>query len=98
MIMTHGRAFFPDRLIGRAIAAMNTCVMLGVACMQTLSGAILGAFPPLADGARSAEAYRTLFGFMALVLIVAVTTYSRVLDVRPSDELREALKQGAGKS
>jgi predicted MFS family arabinose efflux permease len=98
MIMTHGRAIFPDRLIGRAIAAMNTCVMLGVACMQTLSGVILGAFAPLSDGARSAEAYRTLFGFMAVVLVVAVTTYSRVLDVRPSDELREALRQGSGNS
>jgi predicted MFS family arabinose efflux permease len=95
MIMTHGRAIFPDRLIGRAIAAMNTCVMLGVACMQTLSGVILGAFTPLADGARSEEAYRTLFGFMAALLVVAVMTYSRALDVRPSDELREVLKRGS---
>ena len=50
MIMTHGRGIFPDRLIGRGMATMNTCVMLGVACMQTLSGIILGAFAPLADG------------------------------------------------
>jgi hypothetical protein len=33
---------------------------------------------------------------MAAVLVVAVTTYSRVLDVRPSDELREALNKGRG--
>ena len=52
MIMTHGRGIFPDRLIGRGMATMNTSVMLGVACMQTLSGVILGAFAPLADGAR----------------------------------------------
>ncbi len=50
MIMTHGRGIFPDRLIGRGMSTMNTCVMLGVACMQTLSGTILGAFAPLADG------------------------------------------------
>ncbi len=93
MVMTHGRAIFPDRLIGRGMATMNTCVMLGVACMQTLSGVILGAFAPLADGARSELAYRTLFGFMCLVLLVAVAIYSRVLDVRPSDELRDALKE-----
>ena len=36
MIMTHGRGIFPDRLIGRGMATMNTSVMLGVACMQTL--------------------------------------------------------------
>ena len=69
MVMTHGRAIFPDRLIGRGMSTMNTCVMLGVACMQTLSGVILGAFAPLADGARSELAYRTLFGFMCLVLL-----------------------------
>ena len=36
MVMTHGRGIFPDRLIGRGIATINTAVMLGVACMQTL--------------------------------------------------------------
>lgn len=93
MVMTHGRAIFPDRLIGRGMSTMNTCVMLGVACMHTLSGVILGQFALTADGARSELAYRALFGFMACVLVVAVSVYSRVLDVRPSDELRAALKQ-----
>ena len=45
-------------------------------------------FAPLPDGARSEEAYRTLFGFMCAVLLVAVTIYSRAADIRPSDELR----------
>ena len=89
MIMTHGRGIFPDRLIGRGMATMNTAVMLGVGCMQTLSGVILGAFTPLADGVRTETAYRTLFGFMCLVLVVAVTVYGRAADVRPSDELRD---------
>jgi len=88
MLMTHGRAIFPDRLIGRGIATMNTSVMLGVACMQTLSGVILGAFTPMADGTRTEIAYRSLFGFMCVVLLTAVTIYSRVEDIRPSDELR----------
>ncbi|TAJ27680.1 MAG: MFS transporter [Reyranella sp.] len=88
MVMTHGRGIFPDRLIGRGMATMNTSVMLGVACMQTLSGLILGAFTPLPDGARSEEAYRTLFGFMCVVLLAALTVYSRSADIRPSDELR----------
>ena len=94
MIMTHGRGTFPDRLIGRGIATMNTCVMLGVACMQTLSGIILGAFEPMADGARSELAYRSLFGFMCAVLLVAVSIYSRVADVRPSDEVRVRAAEG----
>ncbi len=89
MIMTHGRGIFPDRLIGRGMATMNTAVMLGVGCMQTLSGVILGAFEPLADGARTEASYRTLFGFMCLVLLVAVTVYGQAADVKPSDELRD---------
>jgi predicted MFS family arabinose efflux permease len=88
MVMTHGRGIFPDRLIGRGIATINTAVMLGVACMQTLSGIIVGAFEPLADGARSETAYRALFGVLTLALITAVAIYSRSQDVRPSDEMR----------
>jgi len=59
MLMTHGRGTVPDRLIGRGVATINTAVMLGVACMQTFSEIVVGAFEPLADGARSQTAYRT---------------------------------------
>jgi len=93
MVMTHGRGIIPDRLIGRGIATINTFVMLGVACMQTLSGIIVGAFEPLADGARTETAYRALFGVLAVVLIVAVAIYSRSQDVRPSDEMRARRQQ-----
>jgi predicted MFS family arabinose efflux permease len=93
MVMTHGRGTIPDRLIGRGIATINTFVMLGVACMQTLSGIIVGAFEPLADGARSETAYRALFAVLTAVLIVAVAIYSRAQDVRPSDEMRGRQQQ-----
>ncbi|WP_291863256.1 MFS transporter [Bradyrhizobium sp.] len=92
MVLTHGRGIIPDRLIGRGMTTLNTAVMLGVACMQSLSGIILGAFEPLADGARSETAYRALFGVLTAVLIVAVAIYSRSQDVRPSDEMRARLK------
>ena len=88
MVMTHGRGIIPDRLIGRGIATINTAVMFGVACMQTLSGIIVGAFEPLADGRRTEAAYRALFGVLAAVLIVAVAIYSRSQDVKPSEEMR----------
>jgi predicted MFS family arabinose efflux permease len=89
MVMTHGRGTIPDRLIGRGVATINTFVMLGVACMQTLSGIIVGAFEPLANGARTETAYRALFGVLTAVLIAAVAIYSRSQDVKPSDEMRE---------
>ena len=91
MVMTHGRGLFPDRLIGRGMATINTSVMLGVACMQTLSGIIVGAFEPLADGARTETAYRALFGVLTVVLVVAVSIYSRSHDIKPSDEMRARL-------
>src|SRR5689334_7730691 len=94
MVMTHGRGIFPDRLIGRGIATMNTSVMLGVACMQTLSGMILGAFEPLAGGGRTEIAYRSLFGFLTVILIIAVAMYSRSEDIKPSHEMR--LREQAG--
>ena len=67
---------------------MNTAVMLGVACMQTLSGIIIGAFEPLAERRATEDAYRALFGMLTLVLIVAVAIYSRSEDVKPSEEMR----------
>jgi predicted MFS family arabinose efflux permease len=96
MVLTHGRGIFPDRLIGRGMATMNSVVMLGVACMQTISGLIVGAFEPLADGARSETAYRALFGTLTVVLTVAVAIYSRSRDVKPSDEMRASARQREG--
>jgi predicted MFS family arabinose efflux permease len=89
MVMTHARGIFPDRLIGRGIATVNTAVMLGVACMHTVSGAIVGAFALQPDGARTEDAYRALFGVLAAVLIIAVSIYSRSRDVKPSSEMRD---------
>ena len=89
MVMTHARGVFPDRLIGRGIATINTSVMLGVACMQSISGIIVGAFEQMPDGARTETAYRALFGVLTVVLIAAVAIYSRSKDVKPSDQLRD---------
>jgi predicted MFS family arabinose efflux permease len=93
MVLTHARAVFPDRLIGRGIATINTAVMLGVACMQSISGIIVGAFEPLADGARTETAYQALFGVLTMVLIAAVSIYSRSQDVKPSDQMRDSGQQ-----
>ena len=88
MVMTHGRGIIPDRLIGRGMATINTSVMFGVACMQSISGIVIGAFEPLASGARTETAYRALFGFLTVVLIVALALYSRSVDVKPSEQMK----------
>ncbi len=88
MVMTHGRGIIPDRLIGRGMATINTAVMFGVACMQSISGIVVGAFEPLASGARTETAYRALFGVLTAVLIVAIAIYSRSQDVKPSEQMK----------
>ncbi|MEO8651288.1 MAG: MFS transporter, partial [Hyphomicrobiaceae bacterium] len=88
MVMTHGRGIIPDRLIGRGMATINTSVMFGVACMQTISGIVIGAFEPSASGARTETAYRALFGVLTVVLIVAISLYSRSKDVKPSEQMK----------
>jgi len=95
MVMTHGRGTIPDRLIGRGMATINTFVMLGVACMQTVSGIIVGAFEPLVDGARTETAYRGLFAVLTMVLIVAAAIYMRSHDIKPSEEVSERRQQRA---
>ena len=86
--MSHGRGVIPDRLIGRGMATINTAVMFGVACMQSISGLVVGAFEPLANGARTETAYRALFAVLTVVLIVALALYSRSEDVKPSDQMK----------
>jgi predicted MFS family arabinose efflux permease len=93
MVMTHARGIFPDRLIGRGIATINATVMLGVACMQTFSGVVVGAFDPLDGGARTETAYRALFAVLTAVLAVAVGIYSRSQDVKPSEQMRKAAQE-----
>jgi predicted MFS family arabinose efflux permease len=94
MVMTHGRGTFPDRLIGRGMATINTAVMLGVACMQTLSGIVIGAFEAMPDGMRSPDAYRALFATLTIVLGLAVAVYSRSRDIKPSDQMRAYQAEG----
>lgn len=81
----HGRAIFPDRLVGRGMTVLNMAVVLGTAIAQTVSGWIIGAF---ADGTGPVPeiAYRLMFGYLGAALACALIVYSRVPDVRPSQD------------
>ena len=87
--MSHGRAaLFRTGRTAAALQPSAPFVMFGVARVEILSGIIVGAFEPLADGARTETAYRALFAVLTCVLITALAIYSRSQDVRPSDEMR----------
>ncbi|MEQ1887814.1 MAG: MFS transporter [Alphaproteobacteria bacterium] len=89
--IAHGRAIFPDHMIGRGISLLNMGGMAGAGALQYIAGVIIGQFA--APGAPApVSAYRTLFGFLAACLVFALLIYSRIADIKPghdgSNELR----------
>lgn len=79
------RAMFPDALVGRGMTLVNLFTFLGLASMQIIAGVIVGHFAG-PDGQSTPEAYRLMFGFMAAVSAIVIVIYSRVRDIRPSEQ------------
>lgn len=76
LLIAHGRDFYPDHQMGRGITLVNTAVLVGAAAFQFVSGLIIGAFDKV--GAHiPPHAYRAMFGFLALGLLVGLAFYSR---------------------
>ncbi|MBT5416238.1 MAG: hypothetical protein HOK81_16685, partial [Rhodospirillaceae bacterium] len=92
LIVPHGKAFFPERLVGRTVTAVNLVVFVGVAALQSATGILVGAFPEAAGGGAPEIAYRAVFAFLALCMIVALALYLRSEDVKPSEEKNRALQ------
>ena len=63
----HGRAIFPDHLLGRGIAVLSLTIMGGIAVVQVASGFIVGAFT--VDGVVAAAGYRWMFAFLAVLVL-----------------------------
>ena len=84
LMLAHGRTFFPDRLVGRAMTVINFATFAGVSVMQVLSGVLVGLFPAGPDGDHPVAAYRLLFAILGATLLFAVLVYRRVPD-RPAD-------------
>ncbi|MGE0154197.1 MAG: MFS transporter [Reyranellaceae bacterium] len=74
LIHTHARTFFPERLAGRALATLNTAVMVGSFSMQWITGHIIGASRS-ADGTASTLSYQLMFGFLAAALATGLLVY-----------------------
>lgn len=87
LIHAHARAILPDHLVGRGLTLQNLAAFLGVFLVQSITGFIVGGFDAT-DGAGAPEAaYRTVFGFLASITLVAITIYLRADDVqaRPAE-------------
>ena len=79
LLIAHGRALFPDRLVGRAITTVNFANFLGVGVIQAATGFIVDGFEPIA-GHPPEIAYRTVFGVIAAILLTAALIYTRVAE------------------
>jgi sugar phosphate permease len=86
----HGRALFDTRLVGRGITLLNLATMGGVFVMQAVTGAIIGAFAPVAGPAGETVppfvAYQAAFAFLAGVLVLAWIVYRTAPDPRVGTE------------
>ena len=87
--MAHGRSLFDARLVGRGITMLNLGTMSGVFAMQLLTGAIIGAFAPVAgpDGTpvRPLIAYQSAFVFLIAALLLAWLYYRTAPDPNVGD-------------
>jgi MFS family permease len=74
VLIAHGKALFPSRLVGRGMTLLNMGTMAGVFLSQTVSGALIDLFP-VKDGAYALDAYRAVFGLQAIFALAACLLY-----------------------
>lgn len=86
-LTAHGKSLFPPQLMGRGLSIMNIAAIGGVYVQQWLTGQVMDLFQArIVDGVRiyPPEAFRWVFGLLAVEIIVALTIYSRARDPHPS--------------
>lgn len=77
----HARAVLPDHLVGRGLTLQNVAVFFGVATMQSATGIIVGRFTEVGEAAPDV-AYRSVFGFLAVMIVVSLVLYLPARDVK----------------
>lgn len=78
MLMAQGRRFLAPHELGRGLTLMNCACFAGAATLQALSGVVMRA----TESGGDETAYRALFAFLALALLLALTVYRRSADLR----------------
>lgn len=85
-LTAHGKSLFPAHLMGRGLSIMNIAAIGGVYVQQWLTGQVMDLFDPqIVDGVRiyPPEAFRWVFGLLAVEICVGVIVYSRARDPHP---------------
>jgi predicted MFS family arabinose efflux permease len=73
--VAHGRSLFPEALAGRGVTTVNLFQLIGSTTLPILAGAVIGALPASAAGARPPEAYAAAFVAIAACLGAGLLVY-----------------------
>lgn len=82
VLHAHARSVLPERLVGRGMTLQNTASIGGIFLWQAATGFIIGAFDA-PDGVVPEIAYRAAFGFLGVMLVVSLSIYVWIDDVKP---------------
>jgi len=74
VLIAHGKSLFPTQIVGRGMTLMNIGTMGGVFVSQTVTGFIIDLFP-IVNGGYALNAYRAVFGFQAVFILLMCLIY-----------------------
>jgi MFS family permease len=79
ILIAHGKALLPPRLVGRGMTLLNIGTMGGTFLSQVLTGWLIGLFATQGE-AYPLEAYRLVFGVQGALLLLTCVAYLWVPD------------------
>jgi hypothetical protein len=74
-MLSHGRQFFPDHLLGRGVTCLNFLAIGGAGLMQAATGRFIG--QALESGMSPKEAFSAMHIAMGLVLLAMLLLFLR---------------------
>jgi MFS family permease len=75
LLLSHGRPFFPDHLLGRGVTLLNFLSIGGAGVMQALTGNLMKGL--LASGTAPAEAFAFIHTGIGLAVLLALLLFLR---------------------
>ncbi len=79
--IAHGKSLFPPELVGRGITLLNIATMGGVFVSQSVTGFLIDLFPAAGEG-YALDAYRSVFAFQTIVILLGCLAYFYSYDPR----------------
>ena len=85
VLTAHARVIYPEHLVGRGMTVANMGNMMGVATLQSVTGAVIALSAGTGNQPGEGD-YRLVFALLAVVLIIATLCYLKARDIPPGRE------------